>query len=1410
MVTTISQSYFDTVLSSVSTLQKDKFYKLKAANGLEIPYVGFLTTDVTIGTKNFKDKVIFVVKDNKPVKFEVDYCPCLLGMNILQDDLEHILLNSTISEHKKQELLCMAMETDQTSCFVKVKGRDPILIPANSSNIIKTIPNKNMKGDTFIIQKLTINDHLPKNLIVMDTLTRLIDGHFPTQIINIGNEDIWLQAGSRIGVMTNSSVIMSSEIDFQQTNNEVTVNLVTSSEPNPTKPEDYPFCGNITDLNESQMKQFLDLLKNHEKAFANDDLDLGYSDLVKHTIHTKDEEPVKSPYRRIPPTQFLEVRQHIQNLLDKNIIEPSHSSYASPIVLVKKKTGELRICVDYRKLNDKTIKDSFPLPRIEEVMDCLNGANWFSILDFSSAYHQIAMDEETKQKSAFVTPFGLFTWNRMPFGLCNSPATFQRFMQQCFTTELFEILLIYLDDLLVFSDTFEKHLANLDKILTIITEKGLKLKKSKCQFFKQEIHYLGHVISKNGVATDPEKIKCVKEWPQPNTCKDVLSFLGFAGYYRKYVQNFSQIAAPLYDAVHDSSIKAEKRKNVVIETKEVNILETGTSIISVISADFDEKRGLAAQLIKKLDIKQELLSQNKNVGDVAIWEEGDQYYYFLLTKKSAKDQLNEKILCSCLQNLYSLLPNKVDNLFISTSCLGEYQNSFKDKIFKLFEDSKFTITITLCQPPKSKKKGNLKLALKTKPLKWNQQCQQSFELLKEKLTTAPILGFADFDHGFNLEIDASNLGLGAILSQTIEGTTRVIAYASRRLRKTERNMQNWSSRKLEMLALHWAITDKFRDYLIGNQVTCYTDNNPLAHLQTAKVNATEQRWISDLACFHYEIIYKPARENKNADALSRLQSQQNQITEEVLPGTHIVERCQMQENESKTIPVSVREQQIFFFDVNGKTIGELQNAQKELVYIKEALVSNKSMDKHELGKYGRELDKFTIDKGVLVRKIKDPVEGEIKQVVLPNDLIPQVLEQFHDNNGHQGIERTTQVIKQRCFWPGMTNDIINHCKSCHRCNIAKLQNPCKTKLTPIIATKPLEIVAMDYTLVEPSTDNKENILIITDVFTKFTVAVTTKDQTAETTAKALYQEWFLRYGIPVRLHSDQGRNFESQIIQELCGLYGISKSRTTPYRPQANGQAERFNRTFHDLLRTLPEEKKRHWPKHLPLLVFAYNATPHASTGISPFYLMFGRKPFLPIDSVLGTNQDLPEKEWVVHHKAMLESAYRAASNQLEREAKSRKEIFDKKIVEDPVKIGQKVLLRKRGILGRDKIQDKWHSTPFTVIRSTDSVVTVRGRDGKSKTINRNEVKSVPHLQFSSDSDSEDDIPFSKPHTLPESVNEPTPEQTPPVRRSSRSTAGQHSNIHKLPIGISTNQVEAEPTDRKLLSDLISLCNRIL
>lgn len=204
---------------------------------------------------------------------------------------------------------------------------------------------------------------------------------------------------------------------------------------------------------------------------------------------------------------------------------------------------------------------------------------------------------------------------------------------------------------------------------------------------------------------------------------------------------------------------------------------------------------------------------------------------------------------------------------------------------------------------------------------------------------------------------------------------------------------------------------------------------------------------------------------------------------------------------------------------------------------------------------------------------------------------------------------------------------------------------------------------MDFTVLEPASDGRESVLVVTDVFTKFTQAFPTKDQKADTTAKVLLREWFMKYGVPERLHSDQGRNFESEIIAELCQLYGVKKTRTTPYRPQGNAQCERYNRTLHDLLRTLPPEKKRRWPEYLPELVYAYNATPHSTTGYSPYYLLFGFEPRLPVDALLGRECVSDNgQNWLSVHQERLKQAHTRAREYSEQKAAERISFQNKKV----------------------------------------------------------------------------------------------------------------------------------------------------
>jgi len=271
------------------------------------------------------------------------------------------------------------------------------------------------------------------------------------------------------------------------------------------------------------------------------------------------------------------------------------------------------------------------------------------------------------------------------------------------------------------------------------------------------------------------------------------------------------------------------------------------------------------------------------------------------------------------------------------------------------------------------------------------------------------------------------------------------------------------------------------------------------------------------------------------------------------------------------------------------------------------------------------------------------------------------------------------------------------------------------------------------------------------------LTVPTKDQKARTVAKILVREWFVRFGPPVRLHSDQGRNFESQVIAELCSIYGIKKTRTTPYHPAGNGQCERFNRTLHDRLRTLPPEKKRRWPDHLAELVYAYNCTPHSVTGYAPYFLLFGREPRLMVDNLLGVpnepREELNLDEWVSDHYRKLTDAFELAHERQLEEAEKRKIRHDEKVNDDGLMVGAKVLVRNR-VLGRNKIQDAWKSTPYKVVQRIDPtgnvyVVEPTDGDGPRKTVNRSELRDTKELiddstENQDDSETEDTVPVDR------------------------------------------------------------------
>ncbi|MCG8048996.1 MAG: reverse transcriptase domain-containing protein, partial [Candidatus Thiodiazotropha endolucinida] len=301
----------------------------------------------------------------------------------------------------------------------------------------------------------------------------------------------------------------------------------------------------VEGMNGEQKNQISKLLNKYSSVFSENDDDIGRTGVLKHKIPTADALPIKQPLRRVPYHMQKEMDDQIENMLKKDVITPSKSPWASGIVLVKKKDGSKRFCVDYRRLNDVTIKDAYPLPRIDESLDQLAGSKWFSCLDMNAGYWQVELDPEDRKKTAFISRKGLFEFKVLPFGLCNAPASFERLIEIVLAGLHWETCLVYLDDIIVCGKTFEDMVKNLGEVFERLQEAGLKLKARKCQLFAKKVDFLGHIISEEGISTDPSKTECIRNWPVPQNVKEVRSFLGLCSYYRRFIYRFSEIAKPL-------------------------------------------------------------------------------------------------------------------------------------------------------------------------------------------------------------------------------------------------------------------------------------------------------------------------------------------------------------------------------------------------------------------------------------------------------------------------------------------------------------------------------------------------------------------------------------------------------------------------------------------------------------------------------------------------------------------------------------------------------------------------------------------------------------------------------------------------------------------------------------------------
>ena len=1116
--------------SSVSLLSYETFCKLGlsegsltkfenelfAADGKSLDIKGCATLEFVCCSFRFEQN--FVVAS-------LDYLSGILGMDFLQKYKADLQISRQTLKTSQGKI---RVSKQKVYNCARIRTCEKTVVPPNSEVFVECQSDRQLSDSVGLVEPAKYLKS--KGVLVAKSLVNPNNDKVVLSVLNLSKKPVKLEPEAIIGKINTVDGIVSIEQSKK--------NLDSISECEDKLPEHLEMLvdKSSSKLTESERNSVKNLLAQFQDIFVGPDGELGQTDLTTHKIDTKDAEPFKIPPRRVAPTRKKVIEEEVDKMLKQGIIEPSDSPWSSPVCLVTKKDGTCRFCVDYRKLNSVTQKDAYPLPRIDDTLETLGNSKWFSTLDLASGYWQVKLSDADKKKTAFSSHIGLYHFNVMPFGLSNAPATFERLMDGVLGTLKWEKCLCYLDDVIVFGKDFETALENLKSVFLQFRLANLKLKPKKCVLFQQEVTFLGHVVSYEGIKCDPSKTESIEQWPRPVSKTEVRSFLGLVSYYRRFVPNFSEIAAPL--------------------TR--------------------------------------------------------------LTRKRVKYE-------------------------------------------------------------------------------WSDQCEEAFQKLKQSLINPPVLAFPTEDDTFILDTDASAYGLGCVLSQIQHGEEKVIAYSSRTMNKGQ---QNYCTTKRELLAVV-IFLKQFKHYLYGRKFLIRTDHAPLIWLRNFKdAEGMLARWLSVIETFDYEIQYRPGTKHRNADALSRkpfrkcgkldcpdcisdsvnsekesvnktsvandkTAESNNQEPFQVFPVTEIQNSdINVSESESSWLPIWTRDE-LLEMQKNDSCIGPILNKllNSESRPPKSEII-NLTSDAKSLWSQWNSLK---IENGLLYRRKSVQENEHYLQLVAPKVIRSTIFEHLHKNRtaGHFGRDKTIESINRRFYWPGITENIKSWCKSCEMCAKCKPgPGKGKTPLKQLIVRETMECIAIDIMGPLPRTkDGNEFIMVVGDYYSKWKEAFALKDHKALTVADKLVTEVICRFGCPKQIHTDQGREFESQLFAEMCKLLGIQKSRTTPYRPQSDGLVERFNRTLKQMLSLYVDEDHSNWDEQLPFLLLAYRMSVHKSTNCSPNLMMLGREINCPLDVMVSGPEKSKERicpiEYVEWLKDSMRSNFEFANKHLETAAISQKRNYD-------------------------------------------------------------------------------------------------------------------------------------------------------
>ena len=959
----------------------------------------------------------------------------------------------------------------------------------------------------------------------------------------------------------------------------------------------------LSSWGEGARDKLASVLNEYDDLIMKNKSDIGRCKIAKHRIELEPEAiPHREGARRMSPDKAAKANQEVQNLLALGLIQPSYSPWASGIVMVKKKSGELRFCCDFRPLNDVTVKDAFPLPRIDESLSRIANAKIFTSIDLAWAFWQIPLKKRDRRKTAFACELGLFEWRRMPFGLCNASATFQRSITralQKIQQRHGSVVMAYIDDIVIATETIEDHLERIREVFECLREAGFKMRAEKCDFMRTETKYLGRVVSAEGIKPDLAAVSKIQEWMPPRNKEELQSFLGFANYYRDFIPFHAAKVQPMQELLRKNQhfYWKEKHQEAFDSVKQALadatalaapneegrfVLDTDASAVAIAGILHQEQEYNGKTILRPIVYGSKSLTRTQmNYGAPKL----EMYAVFYFIKKFHSYLAGREFTLRVDNQALSWLKTysmdqamigrwiaRLDQYHFKTIHRPRTQHRNADGLSKRTNDYVHREKIVEALPEVSKG--------------FSFMSQKDYE----ELPTVPYID----KHGKFIPNHPE-------LPPEARAQLPVL-YILKKPPKEDLTPDPSLSSIPWYPQVQWGTTPTSTENDRPNCILSVTTKVPAARLDTTKRDP----------------------------ALRRLPTQ-----------------CQEQADALRLVGTELHEHQSTMRGL--KDLHLAQNRDVHLLALKK-LMKNEPLDDtlfpedvQDFAKryYHQKKDLLFLNQNdiLCVNYIPQQRAMHVRpcMIVMPQLYQHEILYRAHDESGHQGVGKVLARIQERHTWPGIKRDVVNHIKHCLTCQQTKhpAGNPCYP-LQSINSSNFNDLVQFDHLKLCKTTSGNNGLLVIIDHFTKFAEAIPCAhdEYDAQTTAKIILNKWFARHGTPARMQSDNATNFTAEIAQELMKASQVTKVTSTPAHPRGNGLVERQNRTLLTLLRVYTSRRMLDWDEHIDGVLGAYNSTRHATTGFSPYMLQHGAEKSIPLSFIYPefAAREFESKEEFVEH----------------------------------------------------------------------------------------------------------------------------------------------------------------------------------